>query len=1499
MGLIPDFFSAPHCARRHWVLPLLLAMLSVHAQQSPKAGAQAFLAGRQAPGTPAAARSIMAARALAQQSPTLTAQAGLSTTWQAVGPAQVASIAYGNITGRITGIAIDPADATGNTVYLATAGGGVWKSINAAGLAASVVFTPLTDTLPVFNGTAAIASLSIGAISVQPDSTGVVLAGTGDPNDALDSYYGTGLLRSVDGGLTWTLITGSHDGVAGNHSFAGEGFAGFAWSTTTPDLVIAAVSQAADAAIVNATTSGASVHGLFYSTDSGATWQIATLSDGGTVVQSPQSGYSAWDGNAATAVVWNPVRQRFYAAVRAHGYYQSADGMNWTRLASQPGANLTTANCPANANIAGSSQCPIFRGALAVNSTTGDTFAFTVDANNVDQGVWQDVCALSGSSCANAVSFGTRLSSSALEISGAITQGTYNLVLTAVPSGTDTLLFAGTQDIFRCSLAAGCVWRNTTNTVDSCSTPAMVAPAQHAMTALATTSQPLLYFGNDGGLWRTTDGVNQQGAACNAADAAHFQNLNGALGSLAEIVHFSQSPVDGNTFLVGLGSLGTAATSTAFTQGAWPQLTAGEGGYNAIDSSNPLNWYVTTGAGININLCPLGGACSSANLLTQPAIAAPQVANDAALADAPFLFDPGLPSNLILGTCRVWRGPGSGGALWSTSNLLSGFLDGLPEPQCIAANGMARSLAAGGAVNGGSSAQHAGSEVIYAGFAGLLSGGGAKAGHIFTTIAANTATSASAWTDLWVSPVINDPANNKSANNAQFNPGQFDISSIAVDPHDATGATVYATVMGFSGNGVSEPHVYRSTDGGAHWANISSNLPNAPANSVLVDPNSANTIYVAMDTGVYATTAVATCVTPMVNCWSILGTGLPNAPVTQIAAVTGSAAGTVTGLLRAGTYGRGIWQIPLLTATTVQQTAPAIQLSATSLSFAAQQAQTASAAQSITVTNTGNAALTISQLAITGDFTETDNCTAAGIAPNASCTVLVTFLPSVAGTRSGTLMLYANVSGGQASVALSGIGLAPAAITLTPSLLAFTGNTLIGASSAAMNLLVTNTGGIATVLSAPVLTGDFTVSNNACGTSLAANSACAIAVVFMPVASGTRNGTLALTGSAGTQIAALTGTGAAPATDILSPLALNFTAQSVGTTSASQQVLLTNNGDVALTLISTAVTGDFIAVNSCGSSLIAHGSCAITLAFVPRSTGAASGILSISDINRTQTVTLTGTGIAPGGVSLTPVRMDFGSVGVGLTSAPQTITFTNNSGVPITISAMSLSGVDFAVSGMNNCPAVVMANAVCAMTVSFKPLGTGARTATLTIVDSAANSPQITTFTGVGVDFIFAASGSSSQTISGTGATAGYGVLLTPGAGISGTAAVTCSGAPANATCTVSPATADLSGAATLIQVNLTTATRHAVPAPTGTLAIELAPFLLLFGCRRARTASLLALFALCVGLGGCITGRLIPSGPISAAGIPTPPGTYTFTVTALDSASQAQHSVLLTVVVQ
>jgi hypothetical protein len=1403
----------------------------------------------------------------------------------------VVSASYGKVTGRVTSVAFDLNDASGNTVYVGTTGGGVWKSTNAAGPLASVSFAPLTDTLPVFAanaGSSVIPSLSIGAVAVQSLNNPVLLAGTGDTNDATDSYYGEGILRSADGGLTWTLAQGSRDGANGNHSFLGLGVAGLAWSTATPSLVVAAFSSSAEGVLVGATNSS-SVLGLYYSTDAGVTWQMASLYDGATVVQQPQPIGTGQVGNAATAVMWNSLRQRFYAAVRRHGFYESADGVIWTRMSNQPGTGLSSAACPVGANGGGSGTCPLFRGALAVQEATGDLYALSVDAANNDNGLWQDLCAAAGSSCSTpAPTFAHRIDAGVMEIgsgSSAIMQGDYNLALAATPATGGTLLVAGTVDLYRCVMAAGsstCSLRNTTNALNGCNAPAQVAPAQHAIALMAQASGvPVLLAGNDGGLWRSLDGAAETGAACNATDAQHFGNLNGAIGSLAEVTGFAQHPTDADTLVAGLGANGSAATTAAASawasRVAWPQMGAGEGGLPSIDATQSSNWYVATGAGVSLTQCTLGGGCTAANFAGTPTIGAAQVALDASVLDAPTLLDPALTANVLVGTCRMWRGPAGTGTGWSASNAISKPFGGGSTP-CTPSSALVRSIAAGGPAASSTNAQSAGATVLYAGMAGVGDGGGSVVGHLFVTTSAATANGTTAWTDAALAPVTND-----TANAHVFNPFGFDMASVTVDAHDTTGATVYATVMGFGSLLAPSPHVYRSSDFGAHWINVSANLPDSPANALVVDPNDANTVYVALDTGVYVTTQIATCVTA--NCWSLFGTALPNAPVVALEAAANMLTGDGRkGMLRAGTYGRGIWQTPLLTATSLAQ--PAITLSTTSFTFAPQAVATQSAAQTLTITSTGNAPVTFSTLVITGDFVESDTCAGQTLAVGATCAVQLTFAPTVTGTRNGLLTIYANISGGQATATLVGTGTAPAAIVLAPVSLTFAA-TIVNQTTASQIITVSNTGGTASPLTVPVLTGDFHFTANTCGATLAPSTGCSLAIAFTPTASGVRNGTLSITDDAGTQTASLTGIGNAPATDTLAPLTLTFATQQIGTTSAAQQVLLTNAGDVALTLVSASISGGpFTATSACGTSLAAHSTCAIGVAFVPTTTGAASGVLTVSDQFRVQTVALAGTGVAPAGVSLTPTAgLAFGAVGVGLTSPAQTMTLTNNGGLTLTITSITAGG-DFHIAS-TTCGATLAPNAACSMLIVFSPTVGGTRTSALTLIDNAAGGTQSAALTGLGIDFTFVATGPTSMTVA-SGTSAVYTLLLTASAGANGSVATACTGAPAHSLCTVTPSAPALNGAVVItVTVQTGLASAELVRPSFGergdvvVLAL-LVPLWLLARRRKIVRGLLLVMFAVAMlPLGGCGAGRQIPPGGITGVPTPTPSGTYTLNVSA------------------
>jgi hypothetical protein len=1245
-------------------------------------------------------------------------------TWQALGPAAVLTPTYGLVTGRVSALALDPSDATGNRLYLGTTGAGVWVAQNAGASNTSLIsFTPLTDTAAALSG-AEDASISIGALTVQPGGTGVILAGTGDPNDALDSYYGAGILRSTDGGNSWSLTQATADNL---WRFTGEGFAGFAWSTVNPQLVVAAVSQAYEGTLVDATLAHRSYQGLYYSADSGVTWNLATITDGaGADVQGPTDTFAKPDGNAATSVVWNPVRHLFVAAVRYHGYYQSADGVTWTRLSAQPGSELTTGFCPTNSGSVGSIDCPIFRGTLAVNPQTGDTFAWTTDAFNQDQGLWQDVCSLSGDACGNStITFASRWNTADLEtntINGAATiaNGDYNLALAAVPAGLgpgqDTLLVAGTNDLWKCSLAMGCVWRNTTNATTCMN--AHVAEYQHALAW--NTANPLeIFAGNDSGLWRSMDAIGETGPVCAATDASHFQNLNGGLGSLAEVVSLAQSPTTPYTLMAGLGVNGTAGVNNSSGPTAdWPQVLGGAGGAVAIDPEVASNlWYVNNEAGVSIYQGTLAsgstpGAFSPVLTYSTGAPNTPEVVEDGLTMNtpAPFLVDPLEPTQLLIGTCRVWRGAANG-AGWGGSNAISPIFDNPSSSASCNGDALIRSMAALPLTGG--------REMVYVGMYGSLDGGAALGGHVLRATVDAASGTMPAWQDLTFSPVTNDSVG--------MNAYGFDISSIVIDPHDASGNTVYVTIEGVATPTEGVRAVYRSTDGGAHWANVAALLPWAPANSLAVDPQDANTVYIATDAGVYFTTQITSCANPNSTCWSAFGTGLPGAPVIQLSAAPVTASAQV---LVAATYGRGVWQTPLWTAGTGLTT---VAVSSAGLTFPSQVFGTSSTAQTVTLTNSGSIALTPSGIAMSGDFSETDNCVNTAVAVGASCTVQVTFTPSATGSRTGQMTLYANVYGGQLTVALGGTGAAAGTMTLTPASVDF-GSVLVGTTSASQQVQAGNASGTAIPITSVTVSSPFTIASNTCAT-LAAQGSCQVMVEFAPTQSGAVVGTLTFTDGAGTQTVALTGTGAAAATDILNPLSLTFPATAVGQLSSAQVTMLTNTGGLPLNSISISVSGPFQTSNNCGAQLAGPGSCAISVLYDPTQLGSQTGTLTVSDALRTQTVALSGTGALAAAIVVSPSSLSFAGQQVGVASAPLTLTITNTGGVPMANVGFQVTGQaagSFA-TGATTCGATLANGSSCTVQVIFTPAAAGGSAATLTVSSSTLGvTPVTVSLTGTG-----------------------------------------------------------------------------------------------------------------------------------------------------------------------
>jgi subtilisin-like proprotein convertase family protein len=224
-----------------------------------------------------------------------------SSTWTAVGPASING--NGN-SGRIGGIAVDPSDPSGNTVFIGGASGGVWKTTNFLTTDPSgPVYIPLTDFGPAF-------SLNIGGLAVFPRNNdpnqSIVFAATGEGDTGTP---GVGFLLSTDGGASWTLL----DSTDNTLPFAQRDHR-FAQGTTAFKVVVDPRLSPTGDVIVYAALSGSDAHnGIWRSLDTGRTWQRLLAGQATDVLLDPNSGTGVVGGNL----------QIVYAAIRGQGVFSS------------------------------------------------------------------------------------------------------------------------------------------------------------------------------------------------------------------------------------------------------------------------------------------------------------------------------------------------------------------------------------------------------------------------------------------------------------------------------------------------------------------------------------------------------------------------------------------------------------------------------------------------------------------------------------------------------------------------------------------------------------------------------------------------------------------------------------------------------------------------------------------------------------------------------------------------------------------------------------------------------------------------------------------------------------------------------------------------------------------------------------------------------------------------------------------------------------------------
>ena len=306
--------------------------------------------------------------------------------WTLIGPRPTGAGSTNVTAGRVNAIAIDPRD--NNIVYMGAAEGGVWKTTDGG-----VTWTPLTDDQP---------SIANGAIVLDPSNPDIVYVGTGEENFAVDSYYGAGILKSTDGGQTWTNIVGpflrafigsmaihpangqvllcttstgiwrSEDGAATwGRVLSGVGtFVLF--DPTNGDIAYAALGN----------TSGSSLNGVYKSTDAGKTWNLSDGSGANSIPSQNIGRISLAIANSNTNTLFASIENTATGSSgRLLGIWKTTDGgQTWNQLpipaslvtlwASQVWYDNAIAVNPTDPSVVWAGGTPLFRSLDGGNTWT-------------------------------------------------------------------------------------------------------------------------------------------------------------------------------------------------------------------------------------------------------------------------------------------------------------------------------------------------------------------------------------------------------------------------------------------------------------------------------------------------------------------------------------------------------------------------------------------------------------------------------------------------------------------------------------------------------------------------------------------------------------------------------------------------------------------------------------------------------------------------------------------------------------------------------------------------------------------------------------------------------------------------------------------------------------------------------------------------------------------------------------------------------------------------
>ena len=776
------------------------------------------------------------------------------------------------VSGRVTALVVDPTNS--NKVYLGTAQGGVWRSLDAG-----ATWTSIFDSAQ---------SLAIGALALAPSSPSTLYAGTGEFNSCGDCFFGAGLYRIDNADTTATLVGPINPQITLSgltyNIFSGRGITKILVKPDDPATIFVTTARGIGGSGANSLglIPTLATRGLYRSTN--ATSAASPVTFQKLVVTTDDSADSPGTGNEDTPdVVMDPGEPNNLIVTAIgrsgtglpSGIYRTTNALasspTFTRVLTLPNnvrANLTINKVGSTVTLyAATSETPSGGPTCTTGTLSGALRTSTDGGAN-----WTSQLAGGGGFCGS--------------------QCFFDIAVAVDPNDANVVYLGGNargtcSDAMKKSVNGGATFSRDDNALHADS---------HALFFDTTTSPSTIYAGNDGGIWKR---------ASNAPAGSAWTNLNNAPLNTLQFESVAVHPTDQLMTLGGTQDNGTEAQQTF--SGNWKNAEAGDGGYALIDQSATDTTNVTmyhtffnspneqiefdratlTSCLAVKNSWPERGAraCGSTTC-SDSAVPASDCDNtaffknnglqisDNVLFYAPMALGPGTPNTVYFGTDRLYRSTDRGDTMTIVSQSPVIFT-GTRTPL------------------GGSTPVSVGVPISTIAIATkddnfrLI---GLQTGDVWAT-----STGSSTLVPI-TGPFPLNPTgtSNRFVGRAVIDPNNKDVAYIAFSFFAPAGQGIWKiTNLGAAAG---------SSPVAANWIVAGNGIPSIPINALAIDPANSNNIFAGTDIGVYNSTDGGAS-------WSPFGTGLPRSAVFDMAIQPTSR------ILRVATHGRGIWEVSIPDAT--------------------------------------------------------------------------------------------------------------------------------------------------------------------------------------------------------------------------------------------------------------------------------------------------------------------------------------------------------------------------------------------------------------------------------------------------------------------------------------------------------------------------------------------------------------------------------------------------------